>query len=89
MVCSADDGNHDDRYLIVVPAYGRRYDTENAVIADWNGDKDFLIISPIYFGSYVNKSDVGKYTPGAHVIVRYDMSSHDKYCLIKGTLPFI
>jgi hypothetical protein len=48
-----------NRYLTVVPAYGRDYKSKAAVLADWNAGKDFRIqdISSPDNGRYVNKAD--------------------------------
>lgn len=40
--------------LEVAPAYGRDYNSVDALLADWNANKDFKILS----GPYINKSDL-------------------------------
>lgn len=52
-------------WITVVGAYGRTYNSQAAVRADWNADKDFKIP----YGPYVNKSDAE--SQGLRVIVRY------------------
>lgn len=46
----------------LVPAYGRDYKNQTAVLADFNAGKDFKIadISSPYDGAYVNKEQIVK-----------------------------
>lgn len=46
----------------LVPAYGRDYKSQAAVLADFNAGKDFKIadISSPYDGAYVNKEQIVK-----------------------------
>jgi hypothetical protein len=57
--------------LIAVPAYGRDYDSAEAVAADWADGKDFRIadVSSRYDGSYVNRADLAG--TGTTVKLRY------------------
>jgi hypothetical protein len=54
----------------LVPAYGRDYQTETAVKADWDAGKDFLIrdIGNRWDGKYTSKSD----WEGQKVRIRYN-----------------
>jgi len=40
--------------LILTPAYGRDYNSKDAVLADWNAGKDFKI----HNGPYCSKRDI-------------------------------
>ena len=40
--------------LILMPAYGRRYETNEAALADWNAGKDFRVVG---CGPYTSKRD--------------------------------
>jgi len=42
-------------HLTVSPAYGRDYKSGKAARADWDANKDFVIQSIAFGGSYVNK----------------------------------
>jgi hypothetical protein len=42
-------------HLTVSPAYGRDYKSGKAARADWDANKDFVIQSMSFQGSYVNK----------------------------------
>jgi len=42
-------------HLTVSPAYGRDYKSGKAARADWDANKDFIIQSIAFGGSYVNK----------------------------------
>lgn len=44
------------RYVSAIPAYGRDYQTEEAVREDWDQGKDFLTQDMMVHG-YVNKDD--------------------------------
>ena len=39
------------------PAYGRKYNSEDEVWADWHSNKDFKIVG----GPYINSKDFHKY----------------------------
>jgi hypothetical protein len=54
----------------LVPAYGRDYQTPEAVKEDWNAGKDFRIadIGNRWDGKYTSKSD----WEGQHVRIRYN-----------------
>ena len=56
----------------LVPAYGRDYKSAKAVKADFDANKDFLIVDlgSRYYGKPVNKQDLA--IDGAHVMIRYD-----------------
>lgn len=43
--------------LILMPAYGRRYETNSAAMEDWNAGKDFRFIGG---GSYCSVRDIGR-----------------------------
>lgn len=45
-----------NRYLTVVPAYGRDYKSQKEVLAAWKAGHDFYIQDPFQSG-YVNKDD--------------------------------
>lgn len=53
-------------WITVVGAYGRTYNSQAAVLRDWNANKDFQIAGG---GPYVSKSDV--FDSHTRVIVRY------------------
>jgi hypothetical protein len=53
-------------WIEVLGAYGRTYNTQAAVQADWDADKDFRVIGHT---SVTNKSDCD--AMGIKVIVRY------------------
>lgn len=42
------------QYVSVKPAYGRNYNNKKEILADWNNNKDFMVINT---GSYINKED--------------------------------
>jgi hypothetical protein len=46
--------------LVLTPAYGRDYNSKDAVIADWNDGKDFIIANVFhpYSGKPISKRDV-------------------------------
>jgi len=56
----------------LIPAYGRDYKSAKAVKADFDANKDFLIVDlgSRYYGKLVNKQDLA--IDGAHVMIRYD-----------------
>jgi hypothetical protein len=55
---------------VLVPAYGRRYDNAEALLADWSAGLDFRIFDgPDYIGSYTSKRD---------------FSNEPKTCIIPG-----
>ena len=56
--------------LEVVPAYGRDYKSQKEVLADWNADMDFQIVSVQEYGRYINKQDADR-TPDLNILVRY------------------
>lgn len=61
-----------DYELTVSPAYGRDYQSMEAVKHDWFAGKDFIIetaVSP-YAGRYCSIRDV-KHFPGEHVKIRF------------------
>ncbi len=56
-------------YITLSPAYGRDYRSKDAVLKDWNADKDFIIesVSHPYCGKYANRQDL----KGLSVRLRY------------------
>jgi hypothetical protein len=56
--------------LEVVPAYGRDYKSQKEVLADWNADMDFQIVSVQEYGRYINKQDADR-EPDLNILVRY------------------
>jgi hypothetical protein len=46
--------------LILTPAYGRDYNSKDAVLADYNDGKDFIIASAMhpYCGKPISKRDI-------------------------------
>jgi len=58
--------------LTVVPAYGRDYKNQKAVLLDWNSGKDFVIQDIVfgYDGAMINKQDAERL--GIVVHIRYD-----------------
>lgn len=67
-------------YLEAVPAYGRDYTSKAQVMADWDAEKDFLIVT---FGEegYINKPQL---TKGITLMVRYQHQT--KVMSIVGTI---
>ena len=58
--------------MTLVPAYGRDYTSQRAVLADWNSDRDFLVadmFSP-WDGKPVNRQDIAD-TGETQVQIRY------------------
>lgn len=43
--------------ISIMPAYGRKYETEDQVLEAWNANKDFKMVE----GPYINRSDWIKY----------------------------
>ena len=43
-------------YIVVVPAYGRSYNSKAEVLADWDSLKDFLV-QDMFHSGYINKGD--------------------------------
>lgn len=67
------------RYVSAIPAYGRDYQTEADVRADWEAGKDFLTQDLIVHG-YVNKDDL----PGdVQLNIRYNRKQD--ICVIEAT----
>ena len=56
--------------LEVVPAYGRDYKSQKEVLADWENNLDFQIVSVQEYGRYINKQDADR-TPDLNILVRY------------------
>ena len=56
-------------HITCIPAYGRDYKSKEAVLADWNAYKDFLIQGYSSSG-YVNKEDAERVP--LNIRVRYD-----------------
>ena len=54
--------------MTLVPAYGRDYKSAQAVLDDWNADKDFIDTES---GRYVNKTDADTFAPAATIKIRY------------------
>jgi len=54
--------------IVVIPAYGRDYKTEEEALRDWNAGKDFKIsdVSNRYNGKYISKND------GQRVKIRFN-----------------
>jgi len=59
--------------MTLVPAYGRDYKSQKAVLADWNSDKDFIIndLFDVYDGKPCNKTDL-KRAGKTFVQIRYN-----------------
>lgn len=57
--------------ITVEPAYGRDYRSKEAVLKDWEQNKDFKISSPGIPGKYLNKEDA-KTQNIKEVWIRYD-----------------
>ena len=66
--------------ITCVPAYGRDYQRESEVKADFNAGKDFLIqdIGCRYNGSYINKSDAEG--AGEKLKIRFDRQTKFVIC---------
>lgn len=45
--------------IIIGPAYGRKYNTKEKVIEDWDNNRDFVMIDGMY--RYISKHDYTKY----------------------------
>lgn len=70
-----------ERWLTVVPAYGRDYKTAVEVKRDWDKNLDFLIrdISCRYDGKYVNKEDA----TGNYEVIKVRFAKLAEFCLIR------
>ena len=62
--------------LILLPAYGRDYHSREAVLKDWEADKDFTLAST---GQKINKSDYLEFAPHAQVKFRYSKKTKSFY----------
>lgn len=51
--------------LFLVPAYGRRYETEREALADWDAGKDFKLMS----GPYCSQRDIAALRKMADLVV--------------------
>ena len=67
--------------LILKPAYGREYTSQESVLEDWNADKDFIIANKThrYSGKPVNRPQVAK---GEKVLFRFN---EDRNCFLIET----
>ena len=65
------------RYLTLIPAYGRDYNSKAQVMADWKAGKDFLV-QDVTGSGYVSKNDAPK---GVTLNVRYKKLT--QICVIK------
>ena len=56
--------------MTLIPAYGRDYKNKKEVLADFDADKDFVIVDlfSVNDGRYVNKSQLS----GFSVMIRYN-----------------
>jgi len=65
--------------MTLTPAYGRDYTSAEAVKADWDANKDFLIadVSSPYNGKPLNKQDA----PAGTYNIRYNKKT--QVCVIK------
>lgn len=72
-----------NRILYAIPAYGRKYDSDEAVLADWEANKDFFV----YGGSYFNKADSKLIFDSGYSTIRvfYDIANY-KFVEIKVTV---
>ena len=55
--------------MVLVPAYGREYETAEAMLADWEQGLDFRIKG----GSYVSIRDIQTLADYASTVTLYDM----------------
>jgi hypothetical protein len=46
--------------MTLTPAYGRDYKSKAEVLADFDGDKDFVVADIMSGGGYTNKADLIK-----------------------------
>jgi hypothetical protein len=58
------------RTVTVVPAYGRDYKSKAAALADWNGDKDFIVQDYAMPAKPINRSDAASL--GLSIMIRYN-----------------
>lgn len=56
-------------HITLSPAYGRDYKNKQAVLDDWNANKDFKVETIGINGRYANKADLQDH---ALVHIRYD-----------------
>lgn len=68
--------------LIVVPAYGRRYETAEEVLVDWHGGKDFKVPGGVYLSK--RESNLMLADGYGKVQVVYAIVNH-KHCDIELT----
>ncbi len=68
--------------LIVVPAYGRRYETADEVLVDWNDGKDFKVPGGVYLSKRESNLMLAKGFTKVQVV--YAITNH-KHCDIELT----
>lgn len=76
---------HPSNPLTLVPAYGRDYSSESAVIADWEGKKDFLIqdVGCPYNGRYVDIQQARDVRADGYDGVKIRFNKKQDYVLIE------
>ena len=70
-------------HTTLIPAYGRDYQTEAEVLADWEAGKDFIIhtIGHAFDGAAINKEDAE--SVGGAFNIRYKQKT--EVCVIEVT----
>lgn len=63
--------------IMLIPAYGRKYETEAAILKGWQEGKDFKILQ----GPYCSIRDMGHLSQLADVIVLADLIYNVKVVL--------
>lgn len=59
-----------DNAILVRPAYGRKYSTKEQVLADWDANKDFVMMN--HTSKYISKRDFAKYGNPLDRIIYFD-----------------
>jgi hypothetical protein len=58
--------------MIIIPAYGRDYETAKEAQEAWDEDKDFEIYDSGEHNVYINKADAVKYVPNMEILICYN-----------------
>lgn len=83
-----------EKWMTLVPAYGRDYKTREEVLAAWESDKDFIIrdVSWADNGRYVNRTDAenpdvkdrnGNCLASLHMTFKIRYLKLTRFCLVR------
>lgn len=67
--------------MTLIPAYGRDYASEAAVLEAWNANKDFKAVSVDTRGGYTSKRELVAEGKVTEVTIRYNLRR--KFVLVK------